>query len=390
MTSEAGKPAVAVYLRDFLSHSETFVYRQLLGVADMFRPVVLTANHANADRFPFEPVYEQRKTFAGKVYARMLRRIRRRHTVLTPKQRGLFERVLADEGVGLIHAHFGNFGLDLLPLAKSLGIPMLVTFHGTDASNMLRTASYLRDLPELVEYADVITVSDDMATRLAVVGVKPRRHHVHYIGVPVEDFEFIERKPLREKIKDGDTIRFCQVSGFVEKKGHRYTAEAFAQYAARHPNVELTFGGDGPLRAETESLCAQLGLRDKVRFTGAIDKPKVIQLMAEADVFLHHSVTGSDGNMEGLPTALMEAMSVGQVVVSTYHSGIPELITDGENGLLVQERDVDGYAAKLESLSRVDPGMPQRARETIERSFNMALQNVKLKDIYRSAMSSGV
>jgi colanic acid/amylovoran biosynthesis glycosyltransferase len=389
MAIEAGKPVVAVYIRDYLSFSGTFVYRQLLGVADVFRPIVLTSNLLNPGGFPFDPVYHQGKKLPGKVYARLLRAIKRRPSVLTPRQRRFFERVLKDEGVGLIHAHFGNFALDLLPLAKSLGIPMVVTFHGADASNMLRNATYVRNLPELVDYADVITVSHEMAGRLAAIDVKPRRAHVHYIGVPLEDFEFVARKPLAEKIAAGEGVRFCQVAGFAEKKGHRYTLQAFARYAAAHPNAELILGGDGPLLPDIRAHCAELGLNDRVRFPGQVDKAEVIRLMAQSDVFLQHSVTASDGNMEGLPTALMEAMATGLIVVSTRHSGIPELIADGDNGYLVEERDLDGYVAKLESLSGVDPGMPRRARETVERSFDMKVQNHKLTEIYREAMAAG-
>jgi colanic acid/amylovoran biosynthesis glycosyltransferase len=387
MTATSAKPAIAVYLRHYLSPSETFVYRQLQGIRDAFDPIVLTANPYNLDRFPTDPLYVARKNLVGKVYARLERVLTGRYTSLTPAQTRLYRDALRRHQIRLIHAHFGHFALDLLPLAKAEGIPMLVTFHGYDASILLRNRRYLRELPALVDYARVIMVSENMVERFAAVGIEPRRLHVHYIGVPVEDFAYIERVPIARKLERGEKIRFLQVSNFVGFKGHRYTVEAFARYAAQNSNADLVFGGDGPLRPQIEALCEKKGIGARVRFTGTVDKDEVIRLMNDSDVFLHHSVTLPSGHMEGLPTVLMEAMATGLVVVATRHSGIPELIDDGVNGMMVEERDVEGYVDRLLSLATLDAGTGQRAREKVESLFNMKEQNRQLTEIYRQAIA---
>lgn len=389
MTAASAKPAIAVYLRHYLSPSETFVYRQLQGIRDAFDPIVLTANPCNLDRFPTEPLYVARKGLGGKVYARLERVVTGRYTSLTPAQTRCYRDAFRRHHVGLIHAHFGHFALDLLPLARAEGIPMLVTFHGFDASILLGNRRYVCDLPALVDYARVIMVSENMGERFAAVGIEPRRLHVHYIGVPVEDFAYVEREPIARKMERGERIRFLQISNFVEVKGHCYTVAAFARYAAQHPDAELVFGGDGPLRRRIEALCEAEGVAGRVRFTGTIGKDEVVRLMNTSDVFLQHSVTLDNGCMEGLPTVLMEAMSTGLIVVATRHSGIPELIDDGINGVLVEERDVAGYADRLLSLAELDAGTGRRAREKIESHFNMNTQNQELIEIYRRAIADG-
>lgn len=386
MKSNNTKPNIAVYVRYFLSPSETFVYRQLQGVSAGFHPIVLTSNVLNRELFPFERVYPCGKGYPGKVYNRILRMTTKRPLWSTKKQHNYWSRILSDNGIRLIHAHFGHFALDILPVARSLQIPLLVTFHGIDASKMLNDRSYARELKTLFDYAHVITVSKNMFERLIDYGLHPSRTHVHYIGVPVENFEFTERIPIGEKVDKGIPLTFVQVSNFVEKKGHRYTVEAFAQHAKSFPLHRLVLAGDGPLRESIQSLCRSLGIEDKVSFPGKVVREEVSSLMRSADVFLHHSVTSKDGDMEGLPTVIMEAMSTGLIAVSTRHSGIPELVEDGVDGYLVGERDVAAYSRKLTDLLTTDSGMGKRARQKIEASFDMSKQNIDLQRIYKKAM----
>lgn len=390
MCSATDKSAVAIYLRYFLSPSETFVYRQLKGVSEFFRPIVLTSDVRNEALYPFDPVFVRGKTLLEKITTRLSNAVTRRYTKVASGQYRRWGRALAAERVRLIHAHFGHYGLDMLPLARDLGIPLLVTFHGMDGSKYLRDRRYTRELESLFEYAHVITVSHDMAERLAPFGFDGARADVHYIGIPVDEFDVPDREPVREKFRNGAPLRFLQVSNFVEKKGHRYTVDAFGRFVEKYPNCELTLAGDGPLRAEIESQCARWGLEDHVKFVGRVVKNQVSDLMRESDVFVHHSVTAADGDMEGIPTVIMEAMSTGLVVISTVHSGIPELVDDGVDGYLVAERDVDGYLQKLVGLADSDPELPKRARRKIEDKFDITKQNAKLVEIYQKVVNEYV
>jgi glycosyltransferase involved in cell wall biosynthesis len=125
-----------------------------------------------------------------------------------------------------------------------------------------------------------------------------------------------------------------------------------------------------------------MGLSDKIMMPGEVSPADAARLMLRSDVLLQHSVTGSDGDKEGLPTVLVEAMATGLPVVSTYHSGIPELVKDGVNGFLVQERDVDAYEARLRDLTKIDKSIGCRASETVRANFNIAVQNERLAAYY--------
>ncbi len=386
MSGEKENPIIALYLRYYLSPSETFVYRQLEGVSSRFRPVVLTANVSNLDLFPTDRVFVRGKSFFDKVVARLGRMATGSYSTVTKAQKAYWKTTIARHDVKLVHAHFGHFALDVLPIARSLDIPLLVTFHGFDASSLLRDNNYTRELAGLFEYANVITVSENMARRLEPFGLDRTKLDVHYIGVPVDNFEYTERRPVARKMTEGEPVEFLQVSNFVEKKGHRYTVEAFARHIKKYTGARLTLAGDGPLKPRVESQCRELGIAENVRFAGRVTSVEVAELMRDADVFVHHSVTGANGDMEGLPTVLMEAMSTGLPVISTNHSGIPELIDDGVDGFLVDESDVDGYAEKLDELINANPEIGRRARLKIEEKFNMTVQNVRLGDIYQKVI----
>ena len=124
---------------------------------------------------------------------------------------------------------------------------------------------------------------------------------------------------------------------------------ALAQVRAQRPDLAFryTLIGDGPLLMQMKSLCAELGLNEHVSFLGALPHAEVKRLLASSDAFILPSVTGIDGDMEGVPVVLMEAMAAGLLCLSSMHSGIPELIANGKSGLLSPERDVAGLAANI-------------------------------------------
>lgn len=361
----------------------TFIYNQLKGVENDFAATIICADTQNLNRFPVEDIYPKRKGFLGRLYSSTNRLALNKFSSLSPRQYFYWRKILRQNEVRMIHAHFGPAGIEILPLAKSLNIPLLVTFHGYDASSFLRSSVYVKSLIQLFKYARGICVSRNMAEKLIGLGIPPTRVNTHYIGTSLENFKFVKRQTLREKSLQRKQINFLQVSNFVEKKGHQYTVEAFSRFVTYYPDANLCLAGDGPLRPEMEELVARLGLSSRILFTGAIDSNEVSRRMAQADAFLHHSVTAGNGDMEGIPTVLMEAMATGLPVVSTHHSGIPELIVHGYNGYLVNERDVDGYAAVLRSLLQIDSSIGEGARETVANNFNLAVQNSRLAEIYR-------
>ena len=145
----------------------------------------------------------------------------------------------------------------------------------------------------------------------------------------------------------------------MEKKGIEYSIRAFAQVAAKHPQARYDIVGDGPLHHDLAKLIAELGLADRIKLHGALAGESVRQLLSEADIFVLASVTAANGDCEGTPVSLLEAQACGVPVISTKHTGIPEIVLDGKTGFLVSERDVQGLAEKLELLIS-DPALRAR------------------------------
>ncbi|TFJ44431.1 hypothetical protein CKN73_02530 [Carnobacterium divergens] len=380
------KKSFLLYQQVYLTVSMTFIYRQLKGVSEKYDVIVGANKIENSDIFPYSKIVGKKKTVMGKVITRCLNKIQWNYTLLSKRQQKYYNQIIRKNKVNFIHAHFGPGGLEMLPIAKTNNIPLLVTFHGYDASELLRDKVYKKHIKELFEYAHVITVSKNMMNELVNFGLVKSKSYVHYIGVPISDFEYVEKEALVEKYSNEKEIVFLQVSNFVEKKGHLYTINAFEQLLSKYPMAKLVLAGDGILKDEIEQLVSEKKIEESVIFVGKVVKEEVNQLMKKADVFLHHSVTAKNGDQEGIPTVLMEAMAVGVTVVSTNHAGIPELITDGINGFLVDEKDIVGYVKKLEDVLLINNTTRKNARKTIVEKFNIDKQNNELQQIYKHVL----
>lgn len=384
------KPNICVFTQRYLNLSMTFVYWQLKAVSSTFNPWVLTSNEVdNLDIYPFENIFAKKKSSLGRLY-RFYKKNTGHFAVLSSGQKKYFRDILKKKDIKLIHAHFGPAGIEILPLAKELGIPLVVTFHGYDASVLLNNKNYLNDLKPILKDIHAITVSGYMAGKLVDIGADPSKVHVLYCGVSMEKFPFVEREPVTKKIQENRTVTFLQVSNFHEKKGHRYTVEAFSRIAREYKNVKLVLAGGGGFKDEMEKLSSDLGIRDRVEFPGSVNPHQVFNLMKEADIFVHHSVTSASGDQEGIPTVVMEAMSTGLPVISTYHAGIPELIDDGINGYLVNEKDVEAYALTMQKALCSESSINKNAAQKVRRDFDLELQGNKLIQIYREVIHANI
>ncbi|MFP7673764.1 glycosyltransferase [Marivita sp. S0852] len=272
-------------------------------------------------------------------------------------------KFLRDEKVDVILAEFGTQALALAPLANSLGIPIFTYFRGTDASKAIRTermrAAYRKMMPRLT---GVFSVSRFLLDNLERNGIVHPNSNVIPSGVDIRKFAPQDKVPLS----------FLAVGRFVEKKAPRITLRAFADATRDLPEARLDFIGDGPLLEPTRAIAEDLGVAQKIRFHGAQPHNTVRDRLMSTQFFLQHSVTARDGNTEGLPTAIQEAMACGCITVSTRHAGIPEAIDEGETGFLVDEHDQAGFAAAIAKAIAVQDlsEMSRRARSTAEARFD--------------------
>jgi glycosyltransferase involved in cell wall biosynthesis len=254
---------------------------------------------------------------------------------------------LQAKNVRLVLAEFGPVGNQMLPITRDLGIPLVVQFHGYDVFNRQALAQYSAEYPALLRNAAcVIGVSQTMLDRLEEFGA-PREKLVHlpaFVNLELFPYSDHSRRPPH----------FLAVGRFAETKSPHLTLLAFHQVSKVLPEATLTMigkGGGGELFESCLILARALGLEHHVEFKGVVSHEEVAAEMSRARVFVQHSVTTPEqGDKEGKPVAIMEAMACGLPVVSTKHSGIPELIEDGITGLLVAEYDV---AATAEAMIRL-------------------------------------
>jgi glycosyltransferase involved in cell wall biosynthesis len=285
----------------------------------------------------------------------------------------------------LVHAHFGQSGPAALELADALGVPLIVTYHGQDATiseaqarQSWRGREYLRGRKKVMKRASVlIAVSDFIRNRMLEQGYPADRVVTHRNGIDLEYFA-----PTGQARKN--TVLF--VGRFVEKKGCEYLIRALGVLREEGCAVRGVLVGDGPLRSGLERLAQQAGA--DVEFKGFLGLSEVRSLLAIAAVAVVPSVTAADGNSEGLPTVILEAQAMATPVIATRHAGNAEGVVEGKSALLVDERDVHGLASGIRLLVD-DPAMARRfgahGRQFMERAFSIESQVAALERIYDTA-----
>jgi len=282
----------------------------------------------------------------------------------------------------ILQCHFGPLGIQGMALREmgALAGRLVTAFHGYDLSRLVRGGG--RRYTRLFERGDLfLPVSERWGTRLIELGCPPGKVAVHRMGIDPGQFAF----RVRPAEPDG-TIRLVSVARLVEKKGLDVAIRAVAALAADGRRVEYTIVGDGPLAGDLARQARDLRVDDRVRFAGTRSQPDVVSALDGAHMVVAPSVTASDGDEEGIPVVLMEAMAMGLPVVATRHSGIPELVQDGVSGRLVPERDVRALAAAIADIASNPgawPAMGEAGRARVVASHNIQTLNDELVARYQ-------
>jgi colanic acid/amylovoran biosynthesis glycosyltransferase len=248
----------------------------------------------------------------------------------------------------LVLCHFGDVGTRMLPVFEAGMIrgKFAVVFHGADLSTVIAANGPDFYKPLFRRCDLVLPVSEHWARALVQYGCPPHKVRVHHMGVDTRKLQYRERR-----LAPGEPVRMISICRFVEKKGLEFAIRALARALpdCRHP-VEYSLVGDGPLLPAIRALVEELGLAAQVRLLGWQDNDHVRELLATMHILVAPSVTAQDGDQEGIPVSIMEAMAAGLPVLSTRHSGIPELVIDGVSGWLAPERDVEFLADRMCAL----------------------------------------
>src|ERR1043166_1119126 len=279
-----------------------------------------------------------------------------------------YVEIFGRERVDAVLAEFGPTGVAVMDARRRLGLPLFVHFHGSDLSVRRILERYADGYRELFgRAAGLVVVSRAMREKLIALGAPPERVHVNPCGVNCEMFGGAE--PARSPPV------VLAVARFVEVKGPQLTLAAFARVLREHRGARLRMIGDGPLLEDCRRLSESLAIGHAVTFLGRRSHQSVAEEMRRARLFVQHSIEASSGAVEGTPVSILEAGASGLPVVSTRQGGIPDVVLDGETGLLVGERDVDGMARAMLRLLR-DPALAaslgDAARRHVRTHFSSA------------------
>lgn len=377
------RPKVLIYKNKMLPYSQTFVRAQAEALIN-FQPHYLGLRKIQGLALP-----EDRSYFLsnGSLWGKV-----NEWVSLKRGLKGQGFKHLNHLKPALIHAHFGRDGAAVLPLAKTLKIPLIVTFHGFDATTQIHQGEdslhqkiFAQRFQALQQGTNrFIAVSHFIKEKLLARGYSEDKVTVHYIGIDTSvfkpDLAFNKREPI---------VLF--VGRLVEKKGCEYLIRAVSSIQAQRPDVKCIIIGDGVLRPKLEGQ-AKERLRN-YQFLGKQPPDIVKAWMQKARVFCVPSITAQSGDAEGFGLVFTEAQSMGLPVVSFASGGIPEAVAHEKTGFLAPEKDGDRLAQYLYELltnPELWNTLSHQGMEYVEKHFNLRKQTVLLENLYQTTISSSM
>jgi colanic acid/amylovoran biosynthesis glycosyltransferase len=401
---------IAFVLGEFPALSETFILSQITGLIDRGHEIDIYAlgrradpvQHPDVDRYRLigrthylkVPMAARLRSLASRITdepSEAWKTVRRRLRA-SPGQPSFAEgqeplRHPPARRYDVVHCHFGTSALAALAIRRAggLGGPLITTFYGADLTRHLVQHGNRAYAGLFKEGSAFLAICDYFRSRLIEIGCAPALVRRHSLGIDPARFPLIPRR-----LAAGDPIRLVSVARFVEKKGIRYVLEALARVQTTAP-IEYTIVGDGSRRDLLETLARAVRPTVRVRFAGWLKQDDVAEVLGRSHVLVAPSVTAADGDQEGTPVSLMEAMASGLPVISTWHSGIPEFVEDGLSGRLVPERDAESLARAIDELAAapgrwVQMGLAGRAR--IDRDHDIQKLNDDLVRLYEEILSA--
>ncbi len=349
--------SLAIFTPCIGARSETFIQRHLEDLLP--RRTVAVAESMNNEGYGGHWAVDcpilQLEGLNGTMRGRARRALRRIGVAVADAATNAVERFLKGHGIQAVMGEYLDFSLPWLPVARRSGVRFFAHAHGYDISRRLLDPRWRRDYLRYNDSEGIIVVSRASRARLVELGIAETRIHVVPCGVNVP--------PSPRAPRDDEYVRCLAVGRMVPKKGPILTLDAFRRASEACPHIRLDYVGEGELLPAAQQFVRAFSLGDKVTLHRGLSSDEVQRLMQNADLFMQHSITDPDsGDQEGLPVAIIEAMARSIPVVSTRHAGIPEAVTDGVNGYLVDEGDSRAMAEAVVALVR-DRGLRERMGE---------------------------
>jgi len=287
-------------------------------------------------------------------------------TTDTTLQEDLLVKSFKKNKIDKVYAEYGPTAVAVLNVCKKINLPLIVNFHGYDASVAHVLSRHREGYARVFDYAQsIVAVSKHMVNTL--IGLGADKDKISYAPYGPQGSFFQIQPRYSENV-------FVAVGRFVNKKAPYYTMLAFFKVLKKYPDARLYFAGDGPLLSACQNIARYHACEGKIIFLGTVEPAALHELYEGALGFVQHSITADDGNMEGTPVAVLEASASGLPVIATEHAGIPDVVINGQTGLLVKEHDVDGMAENMMRLlddRKYAISLGQRGREYVKDNFSM-------------------
>lgn len=293
----------------------------------------------------------------------------------------LVEKHLQNSEIDYLHAHFSHGPTTVAYFAHRLtGLPYSFSAHAKDI--YIQEADFFR---RKISHARFVVTCTEF-NRRHLCDIAPHRAqtiHCVYHGVDTERFRPELREPRR-----GDLPQILSIGRFVPKKGFTTLLQALSMVQRAGFHFRCTLIGGGPLEKDLRRLCEQLGLTEVVHILGKMPQEALFPYYQRADIFALACEILDDGDRDGIPNVLVEAMAMGIPVVSTRISGIPELVDHGISGLLVPEKQPQELARALIQLlesGELREAMGTAARRRVEQAFDARKNITRLAALLRQA-----
>ena len=279
-------------------------------------------------------------------------------------------------------------------VARLRRMPLIISLHGSDIFLAEQSRLVARVARWCFRMASAITApSEDLRTRAIRLGAPQARCHLVPYGVDPGQFRRIDNAgPLlrRELGLPQDSLVIFAVGRMVYKKGFEYLIRAVPAILREHPNARVVLAGGGDLQPRLRSLVKQLGVEKSVIMPGWVSRDKLPLYFSGCDLFVLPSVVDQQGNVDGLPNTLLEAMASARPVVATSVAGIPLVVKDGDNGLLVPQKQPGELSSAINLLLRSEELRRQygeAGRRRVEQELNWETTARTFVSLYNNALN---
>ena len=374
-------------VRKYTQLKASFIQNQILNHIEFEPKVIFCENRSSHIDGGFASVLpdnimvhelEKKHTFFEKMRYKILKQINGISTKDLLKQ-------IKQLNPQIIHLHYGTDAGIYLKAIQNLNIPKVVSFYGYECSGFpkrfLGLGKYYLKY-RTFRYADkVLAMSEDMKNDLIEIGCPEEKIVVHYHGAKVKRFN------ASHDYKEEAIVSFLIISGFNAQKGHVFLLQSFKKALELNTNIRLTIVGEGSQKEKIIQTITKLKLQNFVDIKPFVvyGSQEHIEYFADYDVFIHPSLTDINGDKEGIPGAIVEAMAAGLPILSTFHAGIPCIIENKISGLLVKEWDVDDLFSKIIEIANnrdLRENLGLKGQKYALENLDLAKKEIVLEQIY--------